>query len=367
MSNFIEPEEEVNNIRNYLEFVFNGTLIDKIDIFHQNNNPKISVIITVYNGEAYLKTALLSIQNQDFKDIEIIMIDDCSMDNSVILIKKLMLKDKRIKLWINEKNKGMLYTKTKGVLLAKGKYILLLDVDDAYGQRDMFSTLYKEAEKNNLDMLDFRWIGSSPKLKNLIIEKSRKEFPVIFQPQLSEMTFKHTNTGSIIMAGGLLSTLFMKRNILVKIIKEVDIKYLNDYMNSHDDLMLHFLLTRSAYNYKKIDRVFYIVLTGWNITNEKIQFRMRVKSKRAKYMRCNSVLNFIEFSLYKTKNTTYDKKIAFYSLNRWFLNYWCRNFSETIQKGINISKQFLRNPYIQDEDKKQIKDFLKEVNVSINI
>ena len=59
-----------------------------------------------------------------------------------------------------------------------------------------------------------------------------------------------------------------------------------------------------------------------------------------------------------------DKKIAFYSFNKWFLNYWCRNFSETIVKAINISNKYLGNKYIQEEDKKQIRNFLNESRVS---
>ena len=60
-----------------------------------------------------MKTALLSIQNQNFKDIEIVMVDDGSKDNSIGLIKKLMRTDPRIVLYKNKENKGMLYTKTK--------------------------------------------------------------------------------------------------------------------------------------------------------------------------------------------------------------------------------------------------------------
>ena len=63
--------------------------------FEKSKNPKISIVISVYNGEAYLKTALLSIQKQNFKDIEIIMVDDCSKDKSINLIKELMINDKR--------------------------------------------------------------------------------------------------------------------------------------------------------------------------------------------------------------------------------------------------------------------------------
>ena len=64
-----------------------------------------------------------------------------------------MIKDQRILLFINQENKGMLYTKTTGVLKAKGKYVMLLDVDDIYLQKDAFSTLYIESEKNNLSYI----------------------------------------------------------------------------------------------------------------------------------------------------------------------------------------------------------------------
>ena len=94
-SYFKELEEELDDIQNYIDMTLNGTLIDKGHFF-SSNNPKISIIITVFNGEAYLKTSLLSIQNQDFKDIEIVIIDDCSLDNSLKIIKELMNKDSRI-------------------------------------------------------------------------------------------------------------------------------------------------------------------------------------------------------------------------------------------------------------------------------
>ena len=133
--------EEYKDIQEYFDMSMNGTLYNPNEVFKKFENPKISIVITVYNGEGYLKTTLLSIQNQDFKDIEIIIVDDCSKDNSVNLIKELMIQDPRIKLYQNEQNKGMLYAKTRGVLHAKGKYVMLLDVDDIYSQRDAFSTL----------------------------------------------------------------------------------------------------------------------------------------------------------------------------------------------------------------------------------
>ena len=210
----MDLNKELKEIQKFNDVIFNNTLLDKDQIFYTINNQKISVIITIYNGEAYLKTALLSIQNQDFKDVEIIMIDDGSLDNSVNLIKELMLKDNRIILYQNGKNRGMLYTKIKGILMAKGKYILLLDEDDIYAHREAFSILYNEAEKNNLDLLNFRMIASKPKLGKIFYKNKKEEFPIIYQPKLSELMFKHTSDGKIDLNGGFLTNHFIKRNLI---------------------------------------------------------------------------------------------------------------------------------------------------------
>lgn len=123
--------------------------------FWKRDNPKISIVISSFNGEVYLKPAVRSIQNQNFFNIEIIILDDASMDNSVKIIKELMKGDKRIKLIENFKNRGALYTKIRGILSAKGKYILILDQDNLYANKEVFTKLYNEAEKYNLDLLGF--------------------------------------------------------------------------------------------------------------------------------------------------------------------------------------------------------------------
>ena len=85
----------------------NGSLYDKDKIFYPTDNPKISIVIPVHNGEGHIKGALISIQNQEFKDIEIILVDDKSTDNSVELIKDLMKTEPRIRFYQNEENKGI--------------------------------------------------------------------------------------------------------------------------------------------------------------------------------------------------------------------------------------------------------------------
>ena len=96
-----------------------------------------------------------SVQNQNFSNIEIIIIDDGSMDNSIKVIKELMKEDDRIKLIRNFENRGTLYSKARGILNAKGKYVMTVDHDDLDTRNNVFSILFKEAEKYNLDLLEF--------------------------------------------------------------------------------------------------------------------------------------------------------------------------------------------------------------------
>ena len=100
--------------------------------------------------------SLRSIQNQRFKDIEIILIDDCSNNNSIRLINKFMNEDLRIRLIKNKKNRKILYSKSIGALNSNGKYILQLDQDDMFIRNDCFNILYLQAETNNLDLVQIR-------------------------------------------------------------------------------------------------------------------------------------------------------------------------------------------------------------------
>ena len=92
----------------------------------------ISVIIPSYNREHTILRALKSVINQTYSNIEIIVVDDCSKDNTVPIIKSLMKKESRLQLLINNENQGPNYTRNRGIKQAKGKYLSLLDSDDEW-------------------------------------------------------------------------------------------------------------------------------------------------------------------------------------------------------------------------------------------
>ena len=109
--------------------------------------PEISVIMPVYNSEKFLRESMQSILNQTFKDFELIIINDCSTDNSLKIIKKFQEKDKRIKIISNKKNIGAAGARNKGLRIAKGKYVAILDSDDL-ALKKRFVMQFNYLEKN---------------------------------------------------------------------------------------------------------------------------------------------------------------------------------------------------------------------------
>lgn len=105
----------------------------------------ISVIINVYNGERFIKKCLDSVINQTYKNLEIIIINDGSTDNTLSICES--YKDSRIKI-ITQKNMGLSLSRNVGIDNATGEYLYFVDVDD-YIECDVVEYLYKLAKKNN--------------------------------------------------------------------------------------------------------------------------------------------------------------------------------------------------------------------------
>lgn len=95
-----------------------------------SNLPLISVLIPVYNVEAFVKEAILSICNQSYKNIEIIVVDDCSTDNTYNIVAELVPNDARIKLFKNNKNSKIVKTLNFALEQSKGDFIARMDGDD---------------------------------------------------------------------------------------------------------------------------------------------------------------------------------------------------------------------------------------------
>jgi len=112
---------------------------------------KVSIIVPVYNTEKYIEKCLKSLLNQTLKDIEIIVIDDGSTDNSKNIIKNFTEKDSRFKYWYKE-NGGQATARNLGISKASGEYIAFIDSDD-YVDKSMCKEMYECAINNNSDIV----------------------------------------------------------------------------------------------------------------------------------------------------------------------------------------------------------------------
>lgn len=133
------------------------------------NCMKISVVTASYNYQDYIKETIQSVLDQTYNDWELIIVDDCSTDNSVDVIKS--FNDERIKLFINEKNLGLAQTVKRGVEYATGEWIVFLESDDLITPDNIEKKvqIIKKYSDLNLIFNDCEFFGDKNKVKDFSI------------------------------------------------------------------------------------------------------------------------------------------------------------------------------------------------------
>ena len=136
----------------------------------KENMEKVSIIIPVYNSSLYLKECLDSVIKQTYKDLEIIIVNDASTDNSMDIINK--YKDKRIKVINMKHNSGVSASRNMGVKVSTGKYICYLDSDD-YWDLTKIEKQVNFIKNNNYEFIysDYSYIYNN-KTKRVKVPKS---------------------------------------------------------------------------------------------------------------------------------------------------------------------------------------------------
>ena len=193
---FSSRDESYNKAKSFLDNNSKGVLIHKIPS-KMVENPKVSAVIPVYNSKNLISRAIKSIQNQNISDIEIVLVNDFSTDDTLSFIEKIQKEDPRIKIIKNKKNMGILYSRCIGVLSAKGKYIFPLDNDDMFLDEDVFDIVSKIADKGDFDIVEFKAITTfnykSGIYKNRRVDSAFSGHPlnlVLYQPELGRFSLQ---------------------------------------------------------------------------------------------------------------------------------------------------------------------------------
>ena len=220
------------------------------------NEPKLSVIIPVYNGEEYLRYSLQSVRKQKFKDIEIIIVDDNSNDDSLKIINRYIEKDQRIKLIENYENRRILFSKSFAALNSKGKYIIEIDQDDRFIGDNVFEILYNESEKDGIDILHFNHIFGDNFVNQQNLNNIIENETIEIQPTIR---FKQFKENIYLLWGNLI-----KSDLYKKVIYNLWPIIINYKIIFQEDFLITFFILINAKKMKIIQNIFYYYFVNIN-------------------------------------------------------------------------------------------------------
>ena len=279
---------------------------------------KISIIIPIYNSEKYLEKCLESVTTQSFKNIEILLINDGSTDNSLNICYKFEKKDSRIKI-ITKENSGVSGARNIGILNSVGEYIVFVDSDD-YCQSNMIESIIKNINENELLIFSYNKV-----MKNKEINYSAGKIDI----NKNNIEEKIVNEDRI---GGYLWNKVFKSSI----IKENKIKF-DSNITFCEDLLFVFEYVQ------KIEKIVYLEDTLYN-------YRIRKGSKTSNmFSKKNiSMLNVYSSLIDLTKNDNIKENLKF---NYLMMFYQFRNY-------YNLTD--IRNDILKEESEIQKKQSIKK-------
>ena len=317
--------------------------------FIKRENPKISLVIPVYNKEKFLVPLYKSIQSQSLKDIEIIFIDDNSSDNSVKLIEEFMQEDKRIILIKHDTNYRTFYSRNEGVGVAHAKYVLFIDPDDLI-LNDILEKCYETAEKNNLDILQFYFLkGNFKKMKLSTGHKYKSG--ILYQPQIKDI-FYYGHTRNI------WDKLF-KRELLIKADNFMNEEFKKERYEVHDDDAVFLGIIKSAESWGFLEQIGYFYNINIPDSTSKSKFN---KDKIDKIFR--AIFTIMKFYYIQSDNNRKEKFLIGY---RFFFSkvYIYKNYIKYMHKEfglvLEVLNLYINSPHILNSEKYFLQEFKSKV------
>ena len=302
---------------------------EEILYYKTNIVPKISFISTIFNQENYLLTFILSVQNQNLKRYELVFIDDFSKDNSTKVVNRIKKKDKRIKLIMNKRNKGTLYSRYIGEINAKANFIIFVDCDDIILKNGIFKA-YNHIINYKLDIVQFLAVHQNN--KNITVNFQYYKYKkIIFKPILSYIHYYNKNKGDEL--NSYLWNKLIKREIVIKAFKYIGKEYYNNNIVMHNDLIVLFSLFQIANSFQHINEVGYYYISTYKNSLTKL-WKNATKSNEI----IHGLFTNINFLYEKTNNTFLDKYFCIYKINIYF-----QRFNNLFQYINNTEKIYIKN------------------------
>ena len=257
----IEFNDELN-LEDFYQLC-NATVLFQAKNDEFENYPLISIILPSYNKYNDILKSIRSIQNQSFKNIEIILVDDGSTDNSKEIFDYLLKTDTRIRLFTHLKNMGVWRSRLDGFLYSRGKYILHLDIGDFLSNNMILEISYNLIMKYNLDSIRFSFKVTEYEHSNKWINYFKKKDTKIVEGPKSY--------NILLYDYGTIWNRLIRANILTKSLDLIDIYILNAYKNLWEDRWWNVLVNYESKNYLMINKIGYFYIKNKGEGHLKLQ------------------------------------------------------------------------------------------------
>ena len=337
--------------------------------YPRSENPDISIITTIHNQAHCIHKAIRSVQNQSLKNWEIIIIDDCSLDNSTQTVELYMKEDSRITLIENDINEGIMITRNKGIRKAKGKYICILDADDSLAHKDILKYSFEIAEMGHLDVVEFWTAYFKENNFKGYYHYHGINMDVIYQPELKTKfyDFKDIDNYRAIKCRTVWGKI-VKNNVYQKTLDVIPKKYSDDFILGFEDTMI----TVSMFN---VAQSFYLMNhTGYYYTFDERKGRFPLAKNRRCIQKAGIIkdldhLKFLEFLIDVYDDNYFYKQVIYHELKA-INNYTYSNFKRTIKKHFDwaykILDELLNSQYLSQIQKDKVELIKNDVQDNEN-
>lgn len=342
----IVKKENYMSGRKFIDKCLKTQFINKYNFLKKT--PILTAIIPAYNCEKTIIYPIISIQNQNISNFEIILIDDFSQDNTSKILQIFKKQDKRIKVINNKRNMGTLYSRCIATLVSNGEYIFALDNDDMVFEEDIFYFTYKIAKEHNYDIVGFKAVSvkkysdSITKMKDLEKYKHKNNL-IILQPELSTWIISYK--GKFKPHDVTLWGKIIKSKIYIESINLLGENRFSTYMSWAEDTSMNFIIFTIAQSFIFINKygILHLIspLTASSLQPINNKFFGSIflldiihefsKIKENKIFSVFAALDIMHsFYKYKSilnkKNLSYFRSIIFRIINSKDINYKNKNF-----------------------------------------
>ena len=347
-----------NNISEFRRINSENILLDKIK-YNKTQYPDITVILIIYNQAHCIHKALRSIQNQSIKNLEIIIIDDGSLDSSTNIITNYQKEDNRIIMIKHETNQGKIKSRSDGIRIATGKYITVLDGDDALIHRDILLHSLYIANLGDIDIVEFKIII----YKNGTFRNWHNRYPIqtndiTYQPELRTKFFfliddyRYRAIQNRNVCGKII-----KNQIFKKVVDSIGPKYTEDFILSYEDTIMVVSLFQIAKSY------YYTKESGYYYSKDEKKIILKninnYKSNK-NIIRGMDQIKLLQFLIEKTQNNKIERQLIYYEIMS--INYYT-SFYKYIKHDYNmvynILDKMIKNRFLS-KNQKQVLIYIKE-------